>query len=1115
MIRKPKGDYVLKLMCFLLFAVANSYASIISIPLDNSEYELQPAEDLVYQGQRISSLEAMELEEQGQDLSLLNPYNSSLYQENSRELKKLNVESGDVIFHSTLKSPTEYYRASVNINGKNYTISASLYNHQTLMRAALLNLIGYQSIIPEYREVLRLNFDSVEQKEQFKTSLGQATLLAKKRWIKNIESDDDSKLYLDLSGVLIEPADLEAVPVYWPIMEASRQSKRRIFRSLSYLYTLTDFPQQINRIGWDFGKIFNGKLILDHAYGQAFNAVTMNDFKWIHQKISNLSEREIWNAVIEAQYPRSISELVFEKLKSRINSISKLVGQNENLRVNKNLTIPFVENGKLLSFEDDRYVPIFWEEDPLSPYRFSEIFKLFRSQITYDSMSEVLEKGVQRFLPSISSGDAFEEIRGQIGDYVHKEGFVPLKLWSFPTYQGSVAGNRSIVFGQYLGNNAPIQLVDNIQYRMSVGLFSYLSGVGSVGQITPTANLKASLVRSYSHVRAMPDLSTATNQSLKKLFVPGLLKKLGKVLKDNIECSVTEKAWYAEEIVSTFRTWVVYYDKTDGKDAAIKLREKLIAEGVDEGAILLSPVSQEEICEREISDTRTKNIEEFIKEFALDETLTISDSLSLGGELGVKADLGGIDQLRAQIAVGREKALLRSYSIRKVSGGIEVTLQTQNNLSTYLEEGLKFYIDIMTNTTEWLHGKMISKVYKIPLENISEKEQIAAIDTLREIFLRNSFSNLKYYYNPVDLDHTANVRLNTFRFFWKKTERLFMNQEVKIEIPKTATNIEEEVEEESSVWTPPVPEIGEDAADSSTRTVFSAMSFKRSGSNYHNFLDRLLNNRWSWLRIGSTDRDPGNSIYGSSKKRYYTTETELTADRPENTTLKVEYAHTGWSASPSTIESMLQEHESYLRFPGVNFSIDRGLFAQTTELRSYDIRTTIILYPSAIDKIKNIVTKSSTVEFLTMLKRIYGAKDWDRYCKRMISSRGERGSHILRDGRDSYCLPHKFSGLVERRNFGFSEDRKIKTNQIHYMFGVLFEGHDKSKVLAEIGQENFFASTYIGGYRNGDVEGYLVYTSDTVGTYQTDYGTGLFDSISAKLGLTPYLIRGMAYTPNM
>ncbi len=98
MIRKPKGDYVLKLICFLLFAVANSYASIISIPLDNSEYELQPAGDLVYQGQRISSLEAMELEEQGKDLSLLNPYNSSLYQENSRELKKLNVESGDVFF---------------------------------------------------------------------------------------------------------------------------------------------------------------------------------------------------------------------------------------------------------------------------------------------------------------------------------------------------------------------------------------------------------------------------------------------------------------------------------------------------------------------------------------------------------------------------------------------------------------------------------------------------------------------------------------------------------------------------------------------------------------------------------------------------------------------------------------------------------------------------------------------------------------------------------------------------------------------------------------------------------------------------------------------------------
>jgi hypothetical protein len=157
----------------------------------------------------------MALSKSGIDTSKLNPYRSDLYDGKVKSLSPiLNLKNNKLFFKSSLKSPSEFYRASVTDGTVNYTLAASLYNHQTLLRAALLRLIGYNVDLPKYKKTQKIFFKSIEQKKLFIESLSQSTLLAKSRWIPDEAEILSKELFLTLKGFLLEPASRKAVPVY-------------------------------------------------------------------------------------------------------------------------------------------------------------------------------------------------------------------------------------------------------------------------------------------------------------------------------------------------------------------------------------------------------------------------------------------------------------------------------------------------------------------------------------------------------------------------------------------------------------------------------------------------------------------------------------------------------------------------------------------------------------------------------------------------------------------------------------------------------------------------------------------------------------------------------------
>ena len=334
-------------------------------------------------------------------------------------------------------------------------------------------------------------------------------------------------------------------------------------------------------------------------------------------------------------------------------------------------------------------------------------------------------------------------------------------------------------------------------------------------------------------------------------------------------------------------------------------------------------------------------------------------------------------------------------------------------------------------------------------------------------------------------------------------------------MPNSVANFEVP-EEEIDQWSVPQPIENERSLQERTKNLYTSMSLKRRGSNYHNFLDKVLNEWKEWIRIGSTDNDPGNSIKGFSQKWYYTTETDLSNKAAESMT-KIEFSNTGWSANKSSIKWLLDLHESYFKTNSGGIKIDRAQFNQTSRLRSYDIKSTLILYPKALNFLKDKIINSSDKDYMKFVKDLYSKKKWKRACGRTNrnNSTNKRGFLYKNENREGYCLPRKLRNLTNKRKYQFSESKTVLNNQIHNLVESVFILFKPEQILNILPLDSFFGNIYIGGFRDNDSVGYLQYTSDTLGTYDSKLRTGYFDQFSQTLGLTPYLIKGMTYTPGM
>ena len=980
-------------------------------------------------------------------------------------------------------------------------MTASLDNHTNILRASILRLIGYNLDVPRFYKKISVEFESETQKKKFIELVGEDTLTLRDKWILK----DLGKKKLLVKGFTLEPAELKNVNIHLPVMIRARQIGRRSFRSLIAIYAITDFTQKVNSIPWKIGNLFNNNLSLNHPYASEFKNTTYDDFKWILKRINSLSRKQLNKALKLAHYPIDIHELLLEKTLSRINGLSRYFDLPINFKPNKHITYKNIVSGKLVADNYSDYVVEFFEKDPENPYRFSEIFRLFKTQTLYASLSNLLNGAIEKFVPGLSTTDAADDIQSQISDFrTNNPGnqTLPIKAFVSPLASGRVFANRNIVFGQYLGSTAPIQLVDSVGAEANLGVFTSLSGFAD--NIIP--NMAASVIygRSFVHVRAMPDLTTASSQKIKKLFVPGLMKKLGRVIKDEYECSISQEPYYEESELNGSNIYYVKYDKNEkgAKKKALDLRQSLITSGISEKKIILLIIDRSVLCKDEIAQTRTNNITEFIKEFALNETFIISDTLRLSGNINIPIPISPIPNATVTIGSEHSSAKLKSVILKKTEYGMEITISNQKDFRNGIKEGLNYFIEILSNSNSLTKGNLISKIYRLNLEDIDSKEQIIALRALREIFVSNSHDQIQKSYKPTKLDHDIWSKLRSFRLLWFKSDKMKMNHTVEILVPN---------KEDQSF-----------SQEERTRKLFSTFSIRRKGNDFQTFLDRSITSFVDFLSIGSNNGDPGQTFMGNGSKVSIVTESELTTSYPLAPITRVEFNWTGWQRKTSRLESIFKKIErNYRSFTNKNL-IDRSIFNSSPRLRSYNIKNTLIIYPSAFQKIQNKLFVKEEREVVRILKKLYGIKRFKNYCNSQNdSSESSASSYNSQEyfGENYYlCLPPSMKRILNIRKL-IAKNKSIKkvkrTKMINKLYINIVNHFSLGETLNWLGEENFFSSIRITGFRENNHQGFLDYISDTVGTYNTVQGTGVFDRLGSFLGISPYELRAMSYTPGL
>ena len=1088
---------------FFLLLCNNLLASTVSMLVNDVYYKETPANDLYYKNSPIDKSDALDLKRNGLDISKINPKESNLWI--NKKLSTDNYNSinypGDqdlvsgVTFKNYKSSPTEFFRALVEDSKGNYwTLVASLENHTNILRASLLRLLGYHIDTPKFYKEIKINFSSNDERDKFLSNLGEATLSSRNRWIK---SENDSSL--TLKGLTLEPSKLSNVNIHMPLMTKERQRERRIFRSLLAIYLVTDFAQSVNSVEWTKGRVFNDSLLFNHPYADQFTHTTADDMRWILRRFNSISNSDLLKAFGHTGYPDDIKSLLVEKLKSRINSLRALLNLKKAFKVNKRINNGAVENGELVSGDHlNSYVVDFYQDDEESPYNFRQIFKLFKTQTIYSTLSSFLDHAVEKFVPGKRVNDAIGDIQERITSYKldNPDSDIPISSYTEPVANGRIFGSRNVIFGQYLGSSAPIQLVDTVGGEVNLGSFSKITGFSNT--VLPSVGISASLSRTYTHVRAMPDLETASSQSIKKILVSSHLKKLGRVINDEFNCSIPKDIYLEEEVISGRLVTIIKYDKNiiDGFKKAVIMRKKLEGDGSD-GPFIIRPIDRDALCISNLSKMRKSNLKEFIDQFALNETFIINDSIRLSSSQNISVPISGVGT-NTTVSIGGDQsvAMLSSTIIRKTSDGIEITFQSQKNIIGSFNQKLNYFIELISNSTQWTKGNLLSKVYKINLNELNDLEQEKALLTVRDSIVNNNHKRLKQNYDPTKLDHSIKTKLNTFRFLFLKSEKLKMNHEVKIIIP----NKEKETFSEKE----------------RTRKLYSVSNYKRSGSDYYSFFDKILSYSNRFLSIGQSNQDPGRTFFGTSEKVYVTTEGELSQNYSLKPVTRVEYKWTGWNKDEEAMNEVFDEVEDL--FDGIQSNIiDRSILHGSSNVKSYDVSTNFIIYPKAFDNIENNLFSQSEVSVINLLYLLYGERKWGRYCKRAKRFFGDSGPHNYRGEDNTFysCIPYSVRRLLKIRRMSKVLDRKKVLIQRNNIIKYLFHDFKVPLILDILGKENFFATTRVSGFREDHHEGYLDYISDSVGRYDPSYGTGIFDTLAQFIGLNVFELRALMYTPGM
>ncbi|WP_372653091.1 hypothetical protein [Halobacteriovorax sp.] len=521
---------LLKAMAFLIVINVSLYAGTERIPLDSSRI---PSNDLIHpELGKLSSETAWQLQNDSinpLDLSKLDPEQSAVWSSKSdfslnTEVDKFPVTTDALTFLGVIASQSGTLRFSVldEVTGNVLTVAVDKNLHTFFLRRNLLRKLGF--IIPsmKYEKKVNVKFYSTEEKQNFLDRvIPENTFGAPSRWLIG-----DSEFSIDLQDVMV------MLPTYNDHYNLAfgvppKTLKSRTLRSLAVPYALLNVDESINTLSWKAGRIEQEAIELSHFTLADMNT-TIDDAKWILEKIK-LFKRSDFEEIVEKSYlPKEVAELLVEKLISRRNSLMKVFSVDaDDIKFNSKISSgTILKDGRLLQENFDGYGSRFAYGDPESP------FKEFKYSLVSKLQSDALENLIGRVNTELSVFDINDarldyykdEFQSGLDHYVETGEFLEQKVgaWFSPILNGSLILSRDVVVGNHQGSDDLVQTADTFGFAVSLGANVGFEGLPS----GYSAILKGELsyVKTFTHLKPVQSLKASLKEPYKNMIVT-LFKK--------------------------------------------------------------------------------------------------------------------------------------------------------------------------------------------------------------------------------------------------------------------------------------------------------------------------------------------------------------------------------------------------------------------------------------------------------------------------------------------------------------------------------------------------------------------------------------------------------------
>lgn len=299
--------------------------------------------------------------------------------------------------------------------------------------------------------------------------------------------------------------------------------------------------------------------------------------------------------------------------------------------------------------------------------------------------------------------------------------------------------------------------------------------------------------------------------------------------------------------------------------------------------------------------------------------------------------------------------------------------------------------------------------------------------------------------------------------------------------------------------------------------LFNVRKVRRNGINYYSLLSEIINAAAPGWGPGGVGGNNLTSIAGKARWSTISTEAEVTnGQKLEPVTISENY-WTGWNLKKKDFYKIIDSIEKSLS--GLNLGhpfIRKEVFNDSLELQLYEIKSQLVIYPSALNQLRNGFLKAGQVgqerAVVEAMIDMNGRALFEGQCQNMKMYTLENAAYqgfLQRINAEFQhpCLMPWMQNLLEFRSNLITDKKQLVRFQNKLVDDL--QGNMKlHQMLNLLGEDNFFFQVRVNGFRKGDermnLEGGQEFFSDSIGTYNSELEQGIFMRFIKKYKILGY-----------